>query len=230
MCDERERLIGYVYDESDPLEQRRVEEHLESCATCREEISALRDVRQDLQSWRVPPHHTIWRPFVAVPVTPWWRQVPGWALAAAASVMFVAGAAGGAIVHAWLPASGEARVASTPDSGTANGVTAADLSEAERRIVQLMRDELGGIDQRVKLAARQTPAVTTVSDRSLVNEVHGLATSSDAQYRELIGLITSYSNDFSRVQSVNNERYQRIAREIQDLKAAAAAGGLQQNR
>lgn len=228
MCDERERLIGYVYDECDPLEERRVEEHLESCATCREEIAALRDVRQDLQSWRVPPHNTIWRPFVAVPVTPWWRQVPGWALAAAASVMFVAGAAGGAIVHAWLPTPSETRAEAAPAPRAPKGVTAADLSDAEKRIVQMMRDELG---DRVRLASRQTPpAVTAVADRTLVNEVHGLASSSEAQYRELIGLITSYSNDFSRVQSANNERYQRIAREIQDLKAAAAAGGLQQNR
>jgi hypothetical protein len=230
MCDERERLIGYVYDECDPLEQRRVEEHLESCATCREEIAALRDVRQDLQSWRVPPHDTIWRPFVAVPVTPWWRQVPGWALAAAASVMFAAGAAGGAMVHAWLPSSAETHVETAAVARTPKAVTASDLSDAEKRIVQLMRDELGGIDERVKLAARQTPAVTTVADRSLANEVHGLATSSDQQYRELIGLITAYSNDFSRVQSANNERYQRMAREIQDLKAAAAAGGQPQNR
>jgi len=230
MCDERERLIGYVYDECDPLEERRVEEHLESCATCREEIAALRDVRQDLQSWRVPPHNTIWRPFVAVPVTPWWRQVPGWALAAAASVMFVAGAAGGAMVHAWLPSAAEARVQTAPAARTASGVTPSDLSETERRIVQLMRDELGGLDQKVKLAARQAPAAANVADPRLVNEVHGLASASEAQYRELIGLITSYSNDFSRVQSAYNERYQRMAREIQDLKAAAAAGGQQPNR
>jgi len=82
----------------------------------------------------------------------------------------------------------------------------------------------------VREALRAGEVVGLLADRALANEVHGIASSSEAQYRELIGLITSYSNDFSRVQSANNERYQRIAREIQDLKAAAAAGGLQQNR
>ena len=48
MCDDRERLIGYVYDECDAGERRTIEAHLESCEACREEIAGLRGVRTDL--------------------------------------------------------------------------------------------------------------------------------------------------------------------------------------
>ena len=45
MCDERERLIGYVYDDCDLEEKRLIEGHLAGCEICRDEISGLRSVR-----------------------------------------------------------------------------------------------------------------------------------------------------------------------------------------
>src|SRR5207244_3539312 len=62
MCDERERLIGYVYDECDAGEKRLVEAHLQTCETCREEIGGLRRVRTDLLAWDVPDHGSAWTP------------------------------------------------------------------------------------------------------------------------------------------------------------------------
>ena len=64
MCEERERLIGFVYDECDAAERRTIEEHLETCPTCRREIAGLRGVRQDLLAWSVPEHESVWRPVV----------------------------------------------------------------------------------------------------------------------------------------------------------------------
>ena len=93
MCDERERLIGFVYDDCDPAEQREIERHVDGCDTCRREIGALRNVRQDLLAWDVPSHEPIWRPLVPAPIVSSWRQIPVWTLAAAASVMFAVGAA-----------------------------------------------------------------------------------------------------------------------------------------
>ena len=63
MCDDRERLIGYVYDECDGRERREIEAHLETCHTCRREITGLREVRQDLLAWDVPDTPSVWRPF-----------------------------------------------------------------------------------------------------------------------------------------------------------------------
>ena len=121
MCDERERLIGYVYDECDGDERKLVEDHLDSCATCRQEIGGLREVRQDLLAWDVPDHEPVWRPLVPVTrVAPWWRQAPAWGLAAAASVMFLTGAAGGAVASRWLPqAQPRIDIAAAPTQGPA---------------------------------------------------------------------------------------------------------------
>jgi hypothetical protein len=50
----RDEMIEVLYAEASPETQRRVEEHLAVCATCREEIAALRGVRHDLKAWSVP--------------------------------------------------------------------------------------------------------------------------------------------------------------------------------
>jgi hypothetical protein len=172
MCDERERLIGYLYDECAPGERREVERHLEGCDTCRQEIAGLQSVREDLLAWRVPEQESVWRPLVAPRVAPSLRDVPMWALAAAASVMFAVGAAGGVATHVWLsrtpaaaPAAVEARanavmpdpaptVALVPVSQT-NGISPADLSALEQRVYARMRAEM---DQRVRLVSTHTDA------------------------------------------------------------------------
>jgi anti-sigma factor RsiW len=100
MCDDRERLIGYIYDECDAAERQRIEDHLAGCLDCRQEIAALRTVREDLLAWDVPRHATIWRPVTPERVT--WRTVPGWAMAAAAALMLMSGAAGGAVAQMLL--------------------------------------------------------------------------------------------------------------------------------
>ena len=203
MCDERERLIGFVYEECDASERELIEAHLDSCSTCRTEISALRDVRQDLLAWRVPAHEPIWRPLpvAAAPVVPWWRQVPAWALAAAASVMFLSGLAGGALATAWLPRT--APDAARPSASAAAVVTPAELTQAEQRIIQLMRRELSGIDQKVTMAASPAPArvVNASFPTSLAAEVRGVQTESEERDRKLLEVITQTNMDLARMRS-----------------------------
>jgi anti-sigma factor RsiW len=95
MCEQRENLVAYLYDEADANERRSMEKHLASCETCREELRAFRDVRQDLLAWDVPAHESVWKPFVTARTQPVWRQVPAWAMAAAATLVFAIGLAGG---------------------------------------------------------------------------------------------------------------------------------------
>jgi len=103
MCNQREKLIGYLYDECEAGERAAVQEHLESCADCRAEIASLRSVREDLAAWEVPAHESVWRPFAPAAAPAWWQQLPRWALATAASVVLVSGAVGGAVTHAFMP-------------------------------------------------------------------------------------------------------------------------------
>jgi hypothetical protein len=220
MCDERERLIGFVYEECDDSERQLVETHLDSCSTCRAEISALRDVRQDLLAWRVPPHEPIWRPLpVAAAPAPWWRQVPAWALAAAASVMFLSGLAGGALASAWLP-----RTAADAGRQTASAaVTPAELTQAEQRIIQLMRRELSGIDQKVAMVSAPPAAPARVVNASfptaLADEVRGLQAVSEERDRKLLEVITQTNTDLARMRT-------RLRDEVLDaLRAGGSTGG-----
>ncbi|HYN09136.1 MAG TPA: zf-HC2 domain-containing protein [Vicinamibacterales bacterium] len=211
MCDERERLIGYVYDECEPSERKAIEAHLEDCLTCRAEISGLRDVRQDLLSWAVPPNEAVWRPLVAAPVAPWWRQVPAWAMAAAAGVMFLTGAAGSVVTHALVPhasASAVATASPAAEQAIPAGITASQLSEVEQRMVQMMRDELGKrpVAANGPVAPRAVPASMSADFASLrMNEIIG---ASEQRQWEIV----------RDVQKEWNKRIDLLKRELNGLK------------
>ncbi|HVT49249.1 MAG TPA: zf-HC2 domain-containing protein [Vicinamibacterales bacterium] len=157
MCDERERLIGYVYDECDPDERQVIADHVASCETCQQEISGLRRVREDLLAWDVPEYESVWRPFVP-PRAVSWRDLPVWALAAAAVLLLLAGGAGGAFTYAMLPhrpvlaAAAAPRPAVIPASDV---VRVADLDALEARLTEKLQNE---VDARVKLVAAHAPA------------------------------------------------------------------------
>jgi anti-sigma factor RsiW len=162
MCEERERLIGYVYDECDATERRTIEAHLESCPTCRHEIGGLRKVRHDLLAWEVPDHPRVWRPVApAVPSASPWASIPAWALTAAAGLLLMVGAAGGAATYALMPrpmpqvaavAPAAVNVPATP------AVNTAQIAAMEQRIAEL---------ERVSVSAR--PAVSNPSAAELAN-------------------------------------------------------------
>ena len=217
MCDEREKLIGYVYDECGPEERRRIEDHLEACGTCRAEIGGLRSVRQDLLSWDVPPHESVWRPFVPAQLTPWWRQVPAWAMAAAAGAMFLVGAAGGVATHALVPheRTPGTVVAAPPMQITPAGVTATDLSEAEQRILQNLRSELATRVQRVSTPMSAAPMMAPVSSRDqLFGQLSGLITASED--RQIL-LINAVNNDMTSIKKRTDSRLDRIEKSMEAL-------------
>ena len=140
MCDDRERLIGYVYDECDAPERQRIEEHLAGCLDCRQEIAGLRTVREDLLAWDVPSHASVWRPVTPERVT--WRTVPGWAMAAAAALMLMSGAAGGAVAQMLL---------SRPEAATTQAAISPAAPEAVA--VRPAPAAMGGTDLEQRLAA-----------------------------------------------------------------------------
>jgi hypothetical protein len=52
-CDMREALVSYLYNEATPEEARRVEDHMTSCQTCKQELAAFARVRDQLQQWQL---------------------------------------------------------------------------------------------------------------------------------------------------------------------------------
>jgi hypothetical protein len=151
MCEERERLIGFVFDDCDPTERRAIEDHLSSCPACRREIRGLRSARQDLLAWDVPAHEPVWRPMAPARAESLWRALPAWAMTAAAGATLMIGAAGGAATYALLPQPAQpvARVAE-PGPAAIGSPDLAALAAIEARVLELMRAEL---DDRVSMVS-----------------------------------------------------------------------------
>lgn len=80
----RESMLEALYGEAGPDTARRVDEHLEVCAACREEMAAFRSLRAELRAYTLPR-----LPAPALPRRPS-RALLG--LAAAATLAIVAGA------------------------------------------------------------------------------------------------------------------------------------------
>jgi hypothetical protein len=187
MCNQRERLIGYIYGEGDAGDRAEVQRHVDGCAECRAEVAALRSVREDLLAWEVPAHESVWRPFVAAPVTPWWRQVPAWAMATAAGVMLMLGAAGGAVVQAYGPDRTVARQSNVLTAPATPVLTSADLTAAEQRILARMRQEVGAVGARVDQVSSRSQSVRLLEGdhSSLAGELEQLRAQNEAQLRVL---------------------------------------------
>jgi hypothetical protein len=221
MCDERERLIGYVYDECDPSERKAIEAHLEDCGTCRDEIGGLRGVRQDLLGWAVTAHEPVWRPLVAVPVAPWWRQVPAWAMAAAAGVMFLVGAAGGVVTHALMKDEARAPIVAAAPAApgvqmTPIAVTERRLSEVEERIVEKMRAELA---KRARVSPMAPAGLTLVSSRDqlrqeLTDLIDARLTAGDDRQLKFFNAV---NNDIRGIRTRTDSRLDRLDKLVEGL-------------
>lgn len=96
MCNSKEPLVGYLYDELDADGRRAFETHLKTCAECRDELASLRSTRVHLTAWAPPEPDfgfQIVRSPAAPPVTRGFRVSPVWGLAAAAVLVVAVGAA-----------------------------------------------------------------------------------------------------------------------------------------
>jgi hypothetical protein len=95
MCERKEQLVAFIYDELEGSEGRGFEAHLRSCAECRAELADLRGTRGMLTSWAPPEPDFGFRIVrgAAAPPPPRFRIAPAWALAAAAVLVMAIGAA-----------------------------------------------------------------------------------------------------------------------------------------
>jgi hypothetical protein len=185
MCEEREKLLDYLYDACGPEERRSVEAHLEECAGCRDEISSLRAVRLDLLAWNVPDHGSVWRPFAPARPTPWYREVPAWAMAIAASLVFLVGFGGGMLARHLAPRQEVAATQAAPSlvPQLAAAPTRADIAAMEKRILATTQAQ---IDQRLQPIAAHVRASSGASKDDVMQEVQRLLASSEERQRQAL--------------------------------------------
>jgi hypothetical protein len=67
----RDDGLDVLYGDADAATIRRVDEHHAVCASCRDEMAALRRVRRDLAAWELPPRG-------AAPAAGGHSRWPGW--------------------------------------------------------------------------------------------------------------------------------------------------------
>lgn len=223
MCEQRDRLIGYLYDECDAEERQLIDRHLETCHTCRDEIGGLRQVREDLLGWDVPARESVWQPFAPPRPAPWWREVPTWALAAAASVTFLAGAAGGAATYAFLPKTpapvlvAERTEPRQPGAPVVyDNVTRRELTAAEQRIVDMLRAEMADRFSRTRDGA--TPATVRVS-----NSAAAASALSDAEHTDLVRIVQAIMGDVVDHRRATDDRIQALTSQVDYLRTAVSS-------
>jgi anti-sigma factor RsiW len=224
MCNEREKLIGYLYDECESSERDAVRRHLDTCAECRAEIASLRSVREELAAWEVPEHGSVWRPFAAAPTPAWWQHVPQWALAAAAGIVLVSGAAGGAVTQAFIPQTTQA-VQTTPAGATLVSAPA-ELAAMQQQIAML-RAELSQLNGRVQQASAVavTPDMEAALHKTFDRQLSDLRIQNDNQ----MGAVQALYNDMSLYKKAINLRVSGLQSNVGELAAAVGSrsGGQQ---
>jgi anti-sigma factor RsiW len=242
MCDERERLIEYLYDEVDGPARREFERHLETCGACRDEVSAFGSLRTDLLAWDVPARDSVWKPFAPARLSPWWREVPAWAMAAAAAVIFAIGAAGGIATRAFVdhaapvvtrqaaaPMVPGASSLATPAAQVAPGaVSQGDLDAFRAQLVDTMRSEL---DARVRLVSTHQPVRTEAGlSPSDLQQIRSMLKSGNQRDDEIFNLVVSLNNNLVTVKSDQNARINALEqryRQLADAVSMTQTGGKQ---
>lgn len=216
MCDKRERLMDYLYDEAAPADRREVEEHLESCRDCRDEMRAFRRVREDLLAWEVPAYESVWTPFAPTPVAPWYRQVPAWAMTAAAGLMLLLGTAGGFAAQALRPSATPAATAasiSTPAQAEAAPdvlpATLVGLDESEVRL--LIQREVA--QSGVMRVANNTSKLSAAERQQLLNATESLVYE---RHKEMLGKVSQFVSLIQTERAMDLREYQQ---EIGSLKS-----------
>jgi hypothetical protein len=197
-CQEKERLIAYLYDDQSGEEHDLVEAHLAECRACAEEIADLRAVRQQLTEWRAPETDLGFRVVkepAAAPPRPW-SWVPAWAALPAAAIVVLAVSA--AIANVEVRYDGDAITLRTgwsrptpAPSGMASSLSTDGGSTTAAADDQRWRAELAAVERRLRAefanaADSTTNASPGAPNRDLLKQVQALvAASEERQQREL---------------------------------------------
>lgn len=176
-CDELiEDRVAVLYGEADTAAQRRVNEHVQECETCRDELSALRGVRRRLSAWKLPATLRPKRP---------WRRVPawsGWALPAAAALLVAVG--GGLALGGieWRYADGDMSLRFGHASQAEVEQLLAQQDARHRQELQALRTEFAALRESATVAP---PAALTASvdERALLSQVQQLLAASETRQR-----------------------------------------------
>jgi hypothetical protein len=99
-CGRADQIVAYIYNEIEPDDRLKFEQHLAGCMSCTDEFAAVADARYSVFEWHKVEFADLPTPRFAIPSVPETRAIPGfvltligivrnagWAVPAAAVVM-----------------------------------------------------------------------------------------------------------------------------------------------
>jgi anti-sigma factor RsiW len=235
-CDEKDRLVGYLYDEASAAERAAVEAHLSRCAACAAELEDLKGVRGHLAGWHAPEIDLGFRvtrePVGGAPARGAWA-LPLWAQAAAAVLVLAAGAGlanleiqygsrGLTVRTGWGNATA-APAAAKESAGRVqpNGVTTADLRALEER---LARTELALRASGHTPTAAPTTAVSG-GNRDVGQEMRALLADSEERQRKEFALrLAQVFRDLEAQRSTDLVRIEQNLRQLEGVTGEQMQG------
>jgi putative zinc finger protein len=241
-CEEKQRLVAYLYDEIGDADRAAIERHLSTCAPCTDEIESLRAVRLDLGRWQPPDAELGFRIVreTAPAARAWWRP-PVWVpTALAAGLVLAAGAAlanmhlevgnGGFTLRAGWSQPPVTTQAAAPAPATASVPVKAGMSEAE------VRQALAALEMKLRTefaASSHQPAVIPASvatnaaplDRGeVLQQVKTMLDESERrQQRELALGLVRLAQDVDTQRRADLVRFEQGFGQIETLTAQEAA-------
>ena len=187
MCDSKELLVGFLYDEIDPVSKRSFERHLLTCADCRDELAELGATREQIALWAPPDAELGFRIVrgTAEPAPSRWRWFsfsPAWGLAAAAIVMLAIGAA---IANLDVRYGSDGLVVRTGWNHAADaqaGVTPVDWKAQAEELDRRLRDLEQASAAR---SAVQNASTSELSDAELLQRVRDIVGQSETRQQRV---------------------------------------------
>ena len=187
MCESKESIVGYLYDDLEANERRSFEAHMAVCGECRDELIALRATREHLALWSPPSRDLGFRvvredavsaPARVLPMRSRWTAAFG--LAAAAVLVLAAATAianleirydrDGLVVRTGWARSGDvATVTPAPASVVPAASSSDDLARVKLRLTELER----AITQRSP-EALQVASGPRMSDTEILQRVRAM--------------------------------------------------------
>jgi hypothetical protein len=208
MCDSKELLVGFLYDELDSSAKRTFEKHLVTCVECRDELAELGATRGQIALW-TPPESDLGFRIVrgaAAPAPPLrFRIAPAWGLAAAALLVMAVGAAianvdvrygrEGLVVRTGWNHGVDAAASVQPGDGS--GVANVDWKAQAQQLDRRLRDLEAAISARSAASPVQSASASGMSDVEVLQRMREMLGQSETrQQRAVATQIAEISRNF----------------------------------
>ena len=190
MCENKELLVAFLYDEIDASDRRTFERHLASCAECRDELAELGHTRAQISSW-TPPDGDLGFQIIRKSETPSrWRFgfSPAWGLAAAAVLLLALGAG---IANLDIRYGTDGLVVRTgwnhaADASTAANVTPVDWKTQADQLDQRLRGLERAVAAHPPSSSIQNASANDMTDAELLQRVREIVDQSETRHERQV--------------------------------------------